>query len=152
MTTTRVPELTRRHPTAANRAGYVVAIAVNGLLLWVAGRLLDWGWPGFLTEDFTEVLPLLTVSLVAGMLANAAFLVRDRGAFRALADLVTTTVGLAVAVRLWDVFPFDFAGYPQDWSWLVRVGLAVGIVGGTIAIVVNLVRLVRCGLGGASDT
>jgi hypothetical protein len=39
---------------------------------------------------------------------------------KSLGELVTTGIGLAVLVRIWQVFPFDFAGWSVDWSWLVR--------------------------------
>jgi hypothetical protein len=42
---------------------------------------------------------------------------------KSLGDLVTTGVSLAVLVRIWQVFPFDFAGWSVDWSWLVRLVL-----------------------------
>jgi hypothetical protein len=41
------------------------------------------------------------------------------------------------------VFPFEFTGYDNDWSWLFRTGLVVGIGGTVIAIMVNVVKLVR---------
>jgi hypothetical protein len=34
---------------------------------------------------------------------------------------VTTGIGLAVLMRIWQVFPFDLAGWSVDWSWLVRL-------------------------------
>lgn len=46
-------------------------------------------------------------------------------------------------MQLWQVFPFDFAGYATDWSWLLRVAVIVGVVGTGIGVVVHLVKLVR---------
>jgi hypothetical protein len=145
MTSARVPAATdRRRPAPATRRfGYVVAIVVNGAMLWVAHQLLGWGWPDFLTDDFGKVLWLLSASFVAGMVVNAGFLFYDRGRFRALGDLVTAVFGLLVSLRVWNVFPFEFAGYDNDWSWLFRTGLVVGIGGTVIAIMVNVVKLVR---------
>ncbi len=135
-----------QQPTALHRVGYVMAIAVNAIMLWMVGRLLEWGWPGFLTQDFVEVEKLVSASLVAGIVTNAAFLVHDRGRFRALGDLVTNGFGLALTMRTWDVFPFDFSGYATDWTWLVRMVLVIAIVGTAIGIVTSLFRL----LGGSS--
>ena len=39
------------------------------------------------------------------------------------------------------MFPVDFSTYARDWSWLVRTLLILGIVGGAIAVIVDLVRL-----------
>lgn len=131
------------HPDAGRRAGYVVAVIVNGILLWVAHQLLDWGWPGFLTQDFDRLLPLLTVSFVVSMVVNTAYLARDRGRFRAFAEGFDAAIALVVSIQTWDVFPFDFTGYDHDWTWLARTLLVIAIVGTTIALVVHLVRLVR---------
>ena len=132
-----------RPPTAAERFGYLVAIGVNAVMLWMAHQLLGWQWPSFLTVEFERVLGLLTASFVVSMVVNAAFLAHNRGRFRALCDLITAAFGLAVGARMWVVFPFDFTGYARDWSWLARLALIVGIVGTAIAVVVNLVKLVR---------
>lgn len=127
---------------AARRFGYLVAIAANAIMLWLAHQLLDWGWPSFLTDDFDQVLGLITASFVASMVVNAGYLVHDRGRFRALGDLVIAAFGFVVSLRMWDVFPFDFSGWQTDWSWLVRTALVVGIGGTAIAMIVNAVRLI----------
>jgi hypothetical protein len=41
------------------------------------------------------------------------------------------------------VFPFDFSGWSFDWSSLVRVVLAMAIVGSAIGLLVQLVALLR---------
>lgn len=142
MTSTLAPTTIRHAPGVAERFGYTVAIVLNGALLWFAHELLDLGWPGFLTERWELVLPVLTASLIAGIVANAAFVVHDRGRFRALADLVTGALSLAVSIRTWNVFPFDFSGYGTDWSWALRAILVLAIVGTSVAVIVNTVKLV----------
>jgi hypothetical protein len=132
----------RRVPTPVTRFGYLVAAAMNGVMLWVAHQLLDWEWPGFLTDDFALALGLVTASLIAGVVVNLGLAVHHRGRARALADLVTAAFALAVGLRLWAVFPFDFAGYATDWSGPMRVALGVGIAATGIAIIANLVKLV----------
>jgi hypothetical protein len=131
----------RRIPTPAARFGYVVAATMNGVLLWVVHQLLDWGWPSFLTDDFELVLGLVTASFIAGIVTNLVLALHHRGRIRALADLVTAAFGLAVGLRMWEVFPFDFTGYATDWSGLVNIALIIGIVATGIAIIVNLVKL-----------
>jgi len=134
-------------PTPVKRVGFLVAAAVNGLLLWVVHQLLDWGWPGFLTDDFERVLGLVTASLVASIVVNLALAIHHGVRFRAFADGVTAAFALAVGLRMWTVFPFDFTGYATDWSGLVRVALGLGIAATGIAIIANLVKLVT----GAED-
>lgn len=55
--------------------------------------------------------------------------------------MITTGVGVAAAIRIWQVFPFDFSDYSTNWSWLVRTLLLIAIVGGTISAVGNAAKL-----------
>ena len=132
-----------RAPEQGRRAGYVIAVAINAVLLWVSHQLLDWGWPRFLTGDFEELLPVITLSLVASMVVNALFVVADPPWFKSLCNVVTSAISLAVAVRTWQVFPFDFSSYAVDWSTMARVVVIVAAVGSAIATVVNLVNVPR---------
>lgn len=143
MSSTPAPSpLPHPRPVTLRRTGYTVAIAVNAVVLWGVHRLLAWNWPGFLTDDFERVLPLLTASLIATLVSNAVFLLRDHGRVRALGDLVTSVFAVVVGVRMWSVFPFDFSGYARDWNDLVRVMIAVTIAATAVAVIVNLVQLV----------
>ncbi len=129
-------------PTAPSRFGHLLAAEVDAILLWVSHQLLDWGWPAFLTDDFASVLGLVTAALVASIVVNLALVFHDRGRFEVATELVTTAFGLAVGLRLLEVFPFDFAGYANDWSGAVH-GVLVLLIGVTgLAMVVTLVRLV----------
>ena len=132
-----------RTPAPGRRGGYVIAIAMNAVGLWVTRRLLEWGWPRFLTDDFDELLPILTVSFVAGMVVNALFVVADPPRFKALCNVVTSVISLVVAVRTWQVFPFDFSSYAFDWTWVARVLIVIAAVGSGIAVVANLIGVVR---------
>lgn len=132
----------RRVSTRAKRFGYVLAAVVNGVMLWAAHQLLDWGWPGFLTDDFELMLGLVTASFIASIAVNLALAVHHRGRVRSLADIVTAAFGLAVGLRTWEVSPFDFSGYATDWSSFVHVALVIGIAATGIALIVNLVKFV----------
>jgi hypothetical protein len=131
-----------RPSAAVRRGGYVAGIIIGGALLFVIN-----GWPGwqalpFLTSDTSQVLWLVNVSLAAGLAANVVYLFYDPAWLKTLGDLVTMSIGLAAAIRVWQVFPFDFHG-SAAWSTVVRVLLIVAIVGSCIAILVNLVSLAR---------
>jgi hypothetical protein len=147
MTRTRT---TPRRPVATRQVGYTLAAAANAALMYLVN-----GWPGwesvsFLTEDTGQVLGLVNLSLTVGLTVNLVYLAHDGPRTKSLGELVTTGVGLVVLVRLWQVFPFDFAGWSLDWSWLVRVLLGVGIIGSAIGIAVQLTSLPRqLGGGGA---
>jgi hypothetical protein len=96
-----------------------------------------------LTEETTRVLGLLTVSLVASIVANVVYLVTDRPTVKATGELVTTGIGIAVLVRVWQVFPFDFSDYEFNWPFVVRLVLAVALVGAALGALIQLVALIR---------
>lgn len=132
-----------REPATGRRGGYVIAIALNAVGLWVVRRLLEWGWPRFLTDDFEQLLPILTLSFVAGMVVNGLFVLADPPRFKALGNLVTSVISVVVAVRTWQVFPFDFSTYTYDWSWVARAVILVAGVGSAIAVIANLFGVLR---------
>lgn len=111
---------TRRPVAAARRVGYAIAAALAGGFWYLIN--VDPGWPvlPFLTEDFSRVLNLVNLSLWVGFVANMVYLIYDPPRFKALGDVLTTAIGLAVLVRLWQVFPFAFTG-SFDWALLLRV-------------------------------
>jgi hypothetical protein len=131
----------RRPTVGARRAGYVVAGMINAVLAFLINVEPGWSVLGFLTADTSRVLPLVNLSLVAGIATNVIYLVHDSPPVKALGELVTTGIGLAATIRIWQVFPFDFAGYPVDWAWLIRVLLVIAFIGGGIGLLVQVTRL-----------
>jgi hypothetical protein len=140
-----------RPSVGARRAGYAIAVAFNVAVLY-----LVFVWPGWravplLTDDTRRLLGLVAASMVAGILANLVYLAYDPPAVKAIGDLATTGIALVVLVRIWRVFPFDFAGYAFDWALLVRVVLVVAVVGTAIGLLAQLGILVRALNGGAAS-
>ena len=130
----------RRPSAGARRAGYCFGIMFSTALLVVLN-----GWPGwqaipFLTSATDQVLWLVNLSLAAGIAANLVYLTYDPQWLKSLGDLATTGIGLAAAIRIWQVFPFDLS---SGWSTGVRALLAVVIAGSCIALVVQIVTLAR---------
>jgi hypothetical protein len=84
------------------------------------------GWQAipFLTSDTTQVLWLVNLCLAAGIAANLVYLAYDPPWLKSLGDLATTGIGLATAIRIWQVFPFDLS---SGWSTAVRTLLVVQI-------------------------
>jgi hypothetical protein len=132
----------KRPGPATRRFGYMVSALVNAALLVLVNVWPGWETVPFLTDDTAAVVGIVNASILAGIAVNLALLVADPGWFKALGDLVTTGVGLAAVVRVWQVFPFDFGSSPVPWDTVTRVFLVIGIVGSTIGLVVAFVRLV----------
>jgi hypothetical protein len=128
---------------ARTRAGYLAAITVNAILMVVANNLLGWSLLPFLTEDFVRVLWLINISLLATIAVNAGYLAYDRAWFKSLCQIGLGGISMAVVVRMYRVFPFDFSRFQFDWTWTARLVLVLAMVGVGIGIVAELVKLVR---------
>jgi hypothetical protein len=118
----------------------VFAVLFNVAFLWLLHIWPGWDAVPFLTTDFSDVLWLIDLSLWVGVGTNLVYLVRDPRWLTALGGVASTAVGLVAAIRLWQVFPFDLS---DAWTVVFRIGLAVGIVGAAIGILVNAVTFVR---------
>lgn len=130
-----------RRGVGVRRFGYVVAAAVNLALLYGINVWPGWDVLPFLTARTTEVLTLVNASLIAPIAANVLYIVHDPRWLRAFGEAFTTGIGVAAMVALWRVFPFDFGETTIDWVLVTRVLLAIGIAGGAIGVVANLVTL-----------
>jgi hypothetical protein len=133
---TRTPPLDR----VTRSLGYLFAIALNMLFLYVVNAWPGWQILPFLAQDTQQVLSLLNLALAAGIALNAAYLAYDPPWFKDLGYLLADAFGLAVLVRTWQVFPFDFTGWAV---LLIHAFLVVAIVVIAIGMVTNLVLLVR---------
>ena len=133
----------RMDGSIGRRVGYGVGIVVNTLLLYAVNGWPGWRWLSFVTEDAEQLVPLLNASLVAGIVANVIYIVFDRRWVKALGDLVTVGISLVLLAWTWQVFPFAFDDSAIDWALVARGVLAFSILGCIIALIVQLVVLVR---------
>ena len=142
---------------ATRRFGYVVAIGVNLVLLYVVNNLLEWGVPEFLTDDFERVLPIMNFSIVANIVVNIVYLFFDPTWFKSITQIVLSVIGLIVVIRLYRVFPFDYTAYEfYEFEWevvtrvilvLIMVGISIGIIATTAKFGSDLVRAARAADG-----
>jgi hypothetical protein len=138
-TTSQVP----RQGVASRRFGWAVAAGVNVLMLYLLNVSPGWEALPFLTGETPKVLVLVSLSMAAGVVVNSARVLYDPRWFVALGDIVSTSIGVAALVRIWQVFPFDFDGYSVDWALVARVVLVLALGGSLIGIVVQVVALLR---------
>ncbi|MBI1377799.1 MAG: hypothetical protein GC157_10005 [Frankiales bacterium] len=134
---------TTQRSGASRRFGYVVAVAVNLVLLFLVNIRPGWDVVPFLTPSFTDVLPLVNLSMWVAVAVNVVTLVHDPPWLVDAGQLVSAVFTVVVGWQLLETFPFDFTAYSIDYAALTRVLLWIAIVGGGIAVVVWLVRLGR---------
>ena len=140
-TLSREKMIEQRIDRAATRLGYALAVVINAVMVWVVRQLLDWEYPKWLTEEFDELIPILTLAFVVSLAANAMYLWNDRWPFKPIGDMTTAAIGFVVALRTYQVFPFDFSDYESDWSWLVRLVLIAAMVAVAAAFVWKSAKL-----------
>jgi len=133
----------RKAPVTSRRVGYLVAIVVNAVLLYLINRSPGWEAVSFLTDDTPRILGLVNASIVAGIVANCIYTLWDPRWLRALGDIVTVSIGLMALVQLWVVFPIDFGSASVPWELVARWLIGVGIAGSILGIIVALARLGR---------
>jgi len=143
MTTTTGPAFGVGRPLVARRAGYTMAIVVNLALIFVANNLLAWDVLPFLTGEFTTVLWLIDISLLATIAVNLAHLWYDPAWFKSVCQIGLGSISMLVAIRMFQVFPFDFSAYEFDWERVARFVMVLGMIGIGIGIVVETVKLAR---------
>lgn len=126
------------------RGGYVAAIVVQLIGLYLVRHLVDWDVP-FLTASFDRVVPYIELSIVVSLAVNAAWLVLDPPWFRSLLQIGVNLAGLAPIVRMWQIFPFDLAADDRVWRVALRALLVVAFAGTVVGTVAELARLARAG-------
>jgi hypothetical protein len=147
------------HPTSgespsARKVGYLVAVLVNGIMLVLVNVRPGWRELSFLTEDFVSILWLVNLSMVASAVVNVVYLAYDPAWFKSVCQIGVSAIGLAAAIRMWQVFPFDFSAYSFNWTALTRLLLVLAVVGAVVTIAAELVHLANRGInaGARSQT
>jgi hypothetical protein len=130
-------------PIALRRFGYVVTIVINVVVLYIANNIVAWGWFPWLTADFDEVLPYISIAILASILVNAIYILYDGAWFKAIGETISLVLTLIANVQLLRVFPFDFSAYQWNWDATARMVLIVATIGMIAGIIAQLVTLVR---------
>jgi hypothetical protein len=121
------------------KGGFIAAIIVNIILLFVFNNLQNWGVP-FLTSDYFGVLWAINLSIGATIIANFLFLFYAAGWFHHLAQLILNVIALFVVFLIYTIYPFTFVG--EDWSQWVKISLIIVMAGIGIGIIVELFKLI----------
>ena len=122
-------------------AGYIGAIVVNAILLYIFNNLYRWGLP-FLTSNYNEVLSIIRISLSVTIAANFIFLFYNPKWFEALLKIGLNVIALIVIQRIWTVYSFDFSGVGFNIDFWVKLGLLLAAADVIIALIVEIVRFI----------
>jgi hypothetical protein len=133
----------RTGTTGARRFGYAVGALVNLAIAWAVNVWPGWEAVPFLTEETSEVIPLVNLSLLVGVLTNVVYMVLDPPWLKALGGLASTAISLAVATRTFTVFPFDFGADASLWEPLTEGFLIFLIVALVLALLVQGVSFIK---------
>lgn len=134
----------KRSPSAATRrAGYVGTVVFDALCLVAVNSWPGWDVLPFLTDDTERVVGWVNASIVVHLVVFAAYVVWDPRGVRALGEIVTSAIGMAVATRVWQVYPFDTADDWSGWGLVAHLLLGLGVVGSAIGVISGLVHLVQ---------
>jgi len=127
---------------AGTRFGYGVAVVINVAMLIVVQQILGWGWLPFLTDGFAEVVPWISMSLIASIVANLVFQFNDTTTVKSTGQILVNLISIFVTFQMLLVFPFDFSAYTFSWEIVVRVVLILAMVGAGIGALTEMIKLV----------
>jgi hypothetical protein len=123
------------------RFGYSIAIGINVVMLIIVQNILDWGWLPFLTDDFADLVPWISFSLGASIVANVVYIFNDDRVVKSTGQIAINLITLVVTYQVFSVFPFDFSAYSFDWALVTRIVLILAMVGAGIGTLAEVYKL-----------
>ncbi|MEV8438734.1 hypothetical protein AB0425_15270 [Actinosynnema sp. NPDC051121] len=129
--------------TTGPRVGYLVGAVVDVVLLVLVIVSPGWRAVPFLTDDAVDVVVWVNVGLALGVGVNALCALFPRRRLVLLGDVLTTTAALAALTSLSEVWPFRFEDAEIPWTTITRTALTIVLVAVSIALLVQLVKLLH---------
>ncbi len=121
--------------------GYLIAIAVNFLILYVFKNLRAF-FPSYVTSDWSIPLAVANFSIRATIFANAVWVFFDEKRFKAALQILLNILAIWFLWLLFAVFPFDLAGTPLNpFKQFVPFIFLIAIFGTVIAVIAEFVKI-----------
>lgn len=139
---------TRRSDAGVSRFTYLISAVINAGIWYFVNVDPTWQTVRFLTPDMLQVLDLANAALLVGVAVNVLFILYDGRWFKAAGDILVAALVLVLAVRVWQVFPFDFSTYAYDWTTVARIVVAIVALGSGIGVIAGVVRFTAALFGG----
>lgn len=131
--------LQNKMPSAAKQFGYIVAIAVNIALIYIANNLLNWN-VSFLTKDFVQCLWAINLSLGVTIFVNFIFIFFDRKWFKNLMEAFGNVFAFISGFIFWRVFPLNL---PENLARIINFALIFALGAIVLSTMIDLVSAVR---------
>lgn len=141
MTTTQI-DISTELKRASRNVGFGIAVVINVVMLVVVQNILDWGWLPFLTDEFVDVIPWISLSLIALIVTNLIYVFNDSALVRSTGQIGTHLISFLATYQLFRVFPFDFSAYEFNWGIVARVLLVLAMAGAGIGMLAEAYKLV----------
>jgi uncharacterized protein YacL len=94
-----------------------------------------------LTDDYFIWLPIMITASILVIVASIAMIIYDKYRFRKTTEIVFNIIGIAVAVSLVSIFPFDFSVIPNATAvdavpiWVTVILILMAVFYGISALV-----------------
>ena len=120
---------------------YIAGVIINSILLFVVNKVPSWNL-SFITENFSDLLWVLTLSLGVQVFFNFILIFYHTLFFHNLINLVFNIVSIFALAGVYYVFPFDFSQTTVGWlGTFARVIILIAIVATAISGFVHVFRL-----------
>ena len=130
---------TKSVPSGGRRFGYLIAIFIHFVMIYVVNNLLNWNVP-FLTERFTQCLWAINLSLSASIFIQFIHLFYDPKWFRSLMQAFTNVFSLVSTYVFWRVFPLDLS---DNMARMINLTLIIILFLIALSIFIELGNAVR---------
>ena len=130
----------KSHRSGARKIGYIAAIVVMIVLIYVLRHLREWGFD-FLTDDFSKCLYYIELSIYVSIAAQVLFIFYDNRWFKHVIQGLSNIAGALALIMIYVIFPFDI----EEGSWNKWIKLGILILFGltVISIIVEIIKGVR---------
>jgi len=124
-------------PPAGRKIGYIIAIIIMIVLIYVLRHLRAWG-VNILNEDYESALFYIELSIYVSIVANALFIFYDNRWFKHLIHGITNIFSALAIIMIYVIFPFIINN--EDWTKWIKIGLIVLFVLSLVGVLAEFIK------------
>ena len=126
-------------PSGGRRFGYFISIIIQSGLLYAANNLLSWNIP-YLTDDFSQVLWAVNLSLGVNIFIYFTFLFFDRRWFKNLMNALSNVFSFISLYVIRQVFPLEL---PENLEGIVKMAMVIILALIALSVLIELANAVK---------